>query len=198
MSNTPAMFRPFLRYAEFNGRSNRVEFWSFVLLMYLVAGAFGGLMYLISLKDGHFDIDTFFPNYIRWSQLYSLFSLGTLVPYIAVAVRRLHDSGRTGWWLIVPVIISVVGYVAFFIFQGEAFINAVLEMGPKMEAMQQDNPMTAMTNPAEILKLEWPIFKLMIPWMVVPSIAGQLLIVIFMLLPGTPGDNRFGPPPARG
>ena len=113
-------------------------------------------------------------------------------------MRRLHDSGRTGWWLLVPVVISIGGYIAFFIFKGEAIMNAVLELGPKIEAMQQDNPMAAMTNPAEILKLEWPIFKLMIPWMIVPSLVGQLLIFVCMLLPGTAGDNRFGPAPARG
>ena len=61
MSKTPAMFRPFVRYAEFNGRANRTEFWSFVLFVYAVEAVLYGALYIMSLKNGSFDLDTFLP-----------------------------------------------------------------------------------------------------------------------------------------
>jgi len=197
MSKTPAMFRPFVRYAEFNGRSNRVEFWSFVLLIYIVAGAFAAAMYSMSLKDGQFNPDLFLPNYLRFSPFVSLFNLGILVPMLAVRVRRLHDIGRTGWWIIAPYVVSIIAYIVFFMVKGEQVFAIMMGMAEKMQAMQADNPM-AMMNPADVLKLEWPLFQLMLPWVLIPTFAAELLLLIFMLLPGSAGDNRFGPPPARG
>ena len=78
----------FRRYFEFHGRSMRSEFWWFILFYLVVsiviaapAGALredGGILY----------------------GLYGLFILASLIPYLAVAVRRLHDRNRTGWWLL--------------------------------------------------------------------------------------------------
>jgi uncharacterized membrane protein YhaH (DUF805 family) len=73
-----------IKYAEFNGRALRAEFWWFTLFVILVASA---LTYLN-------------PNYA------SVFGVAVLLPQLAVGSRRLHDIGRSGWWqlfLLVPV-----------------------------------------------------------------------------------------------
>lgn len=194
MSKAPAMFRPFVRYAEFNGRSNRAEFWLFLLFVYAVEAVLYGALYLMSLKNGSFDLDTFLPRYLQFSPLISLFGLGIIVPILAVQVRRLHDINRSGWWLLMPIVISVIAYVVFLSVKGEELFGLMMTMGQQMESQQTSNPM-AMMNPVAILKLEWPMFKLMIPWVILPSLGGQLVLFIFLLLPGTKGDNRFGAPP---
>ncbi len=197
MSKTPAFYRPLTRYAEFNGRSNRAEFWLFILAIYAVeALAYGGL-YLSSLKNGVFDLDTFLPHYMQFSPLIGVFGLALFVPLLAVQVRRLHDVNRTGWWLIMPVVITILGYIAFFVVEGQAFFNLVLNMGQQMETMQSDNA-AAMMNPVTMLKLEWPMFQMMMPWIIVPGLGGQLLLLIFMAMPGTAGANRFGARPEAG
>ena len=79
----------FVKYADFTGRATRPDYWWFVLFI-LVAG-------LVVSMGGNFAS--------------SVFMLATIVPCIAVAVRRLHDTNRSGWWLLigfVPVIGEIV------------------------------------------------------------------------------------------
>lgn len=73
------------QYADFKGRATRSEFWYFVLFMYL-ASFFGGVV------DG-FAKTEFFG---------SLVFFGLVIPYIAVAVRRMHDAGKNGWFMLIP------------------------------------------------------------------------------------------------
>lgn len=73
------------KYAEFKGRATRKEFWLFVLFMYL-ASFFGGLV------DGFAGTEF----------VGSLVFMGLIIPYVAVAVRRMHDAGRSGWFMLVP------------------------------------------------------------------------------------------------
>jgi uncharacterized membrane protein YhaH (DUF805 family) len=74
------------KYVDFSGRATRKEFWTFVFIMYLstfLAGIAGGL----SGTD-------FIGN---------LVVVGLLLPYISCAARRMHDAGKSGWFMIVPV-----------------------------------------------------------------------------------------------
>jgi uncharacterized membrane protein YhaH (DUF805 family) len=72
------------RYAEFTGRAGRPEFWWFVLANLIVGVVFGLLAY-ISLVFGVVVV---------------VYYLAILIPSIAVASRRLHDSNKSGWWLL--------------------------------------------------------------------------------------------------
>jgi uncharacterized membrane protein YhaH (DUF805 family) len=82
------------KYADFNGVASRSEFWWFVLFVFIVALA---VNYISPLIGG-------------------LFGLAMLLPELAVGARRLHDTGRSGWWqllLIVPfgIIVLIVFWV---------------------------------------------------------------------------------------
>jgi len=77
----------FRRYFEFSGRSRRAEYWYWALFVVFCSLAFSALDY------------TLFAAF-QWGPVYSLFTLATIVPGIAVAVRRLHDIGRSGWWVL--------------------------------------------------------------------------------------------------
>ena len=75
-------------YANFEGRARRNEFWMFVLIASVISlGTF--------VVDG-----LLFPGKFLTT---NLFSLAILVPSVAVGVRRLHDTGKSGWWLLLIV-----------------------------------------------------------------------------------------------
>lgn len=90
----------FRHYADFNGRARRKEYWGYVLfymIFYVVA-------YIIfSLIDNLIDAPVF-------TSILGLASLGAVIPSIAVAVRRLHDIGKSGWWYFIS-FIPLVGAI---------------------------------------------------------------------------------------
>ncbi len=100
------MLVPLKRYAEFNGRSRRREFWSYILLWMIT---YFVLMYLDSAlglggsATGYAEGGSVGFN-MTGGILSILFALGTLVPNIAVSVRRLHDTGRSGWMILIGLI----------------------------------------------------------------------------------------------
>ena len=73
------------KYLDFQGRATRKEFWLFVLFVY-VSAFVGGII------DGLAGTDF----------IGSLVVLALLLPYVAVAVRRMHDVGKNGWFILVP------------------------------------------------------------------------------------------------
>jgi len=93
------------RYAQFDGRATRSEYWYFILYYFI-------LSFIMAL------LDTFFVNPFllhatpeeasKGGILGLLLAVGLLVPSIAVAVRRLHDIGKSGWWLLLG-LVPVVG-----------------------------------------------------------------------------------------
>jgi uncharacterized membrane protein YhaH (DUF805 family) len=74
------------RYAAFNGRAQRKEYWVFTLISTLVAIFLLVIGAAIGVKE----------------VLKNVYNLGVLVPSIAVGVRRMHDTNRSGWWLLMP------------------------------------------------------------------------------------------------
>ena len=111
------MFLPLKRYAEFSGRSRRMEYWMFQLFLFLVYVAVFALM-MVSVGGGMMTAATN-PNAILAAGgammmiggIYFLFVLAVIIPSIAVTVRRLHDTNRTGWWVLAP----LAGYVLAFV-----------------------------------------------------------------------------------
>jgi uncharacterized membrane protein YhaH (DUF805 family) len=73
------------KYVDFQGRATRKEFWLFVLFVY-AAASIGGII------DG----------LVGTGFIGSLIVLALILPYLAVAVRRMHDVGKAGWFILVP------------------------------------------------------------------------------------------------
>jgi len=89
------------KYATFEGRASRSEFWYFNLVHALIMAILIGLMVLFVQKD----IDGAFIGIIYFFLV--AYSLVIFLPQLGVLVRRLHDTGRSGWWyfiLLIPVI----------------------------------------------------------------------------------------------
>src|SRR4051812_41956656 len=93
-------------YADFNGRARRTEFWMFVLFSAIVSAVLG-------LVDSLFGTARFLGGggYLFLPGSIGLvYGLAVLVPTLAVGVRRLHDTDRTGWWLLLW-LIPIVGQI---------------------------------------------------------------------------------------
>lgn len=101
------MILPLKRYFDFSGRSRRKEYWMFLLFTVLANIVLGTLDSLLGLNFG--EDEGVRDNGI----LTSIFSLVTFVPSISVAVRRLHDTDRTGWWLLFPLLAIFALIIAF-------------------------------------------------------------------------------------
>jgi len=94
---------PLKKYATFSGRARRKEYWYFVLV-YMLAAVVMGILAAILGRAG--------------AILTSVFYLGVIIPSLAVGVRRMHDTDRSGWWLIVP----IAGFV-FLCLEGQRAPN---------------------------------------------------------------------------
>lgn len=82
---------PLKRYAEFAGRSRRKEYWSYVLLLICIGIVIGIVEAILGLAN---MVGPYGP-------LSALFALATFIPSLAVGIRRLHDTDRSGWWLLI-------------------------------------------------------------------------------------------------
>lgn len=85
----------FQKYADFSGRSRRSEYWYFVLFNALISWALLFLGGVIGEVVG--------------LALYGIYALAAIIPSLAVLVRRLHDTGRSGWWFLIAFIPLVGG-----------------------------------------------------------------------------------------
>jgi uncharacterized membrane protein YhaH (DUF805 family) len=99
-------------YVGFEGRARRSEYWWFVLinaLILLVLGVIGRVM----------------NNTI----LYLLYSLAVFLPGLAVSVRRLHDTDKSGWWVLIN-LIPVIGWIVYFVFMFTDSTPGANQYGP--------------------------------------------------------------------
>ena len=91
------------KYATFSGRARRKEYWMFLLINLVVSVALALIDSLIgSVRESGMGL------------LSSVYSIGVLIPSLALSVRRLHDIGRTGWWVLIS-IIPVIGAVVLLV-----------------------------------------------------------------------------------
>lgn len=79
-------FKVLQNYATFSGRARRKEYWMFFLFNIIVSFVFGFICGLIGIPE-----------------LANLYTLAVLLPSIAVGVRRMHDVGKSGWFLLIPI-----------------------------------------------------------------------------------------------
>jgi uncharacterized membrane protein YhaH (DUF805 family) len=112
-------FEVFRKFADFSGRARRKEYWMFVLfnLIISIVLTFADRALGLVSRDGGTGL------------LGGIYTLVVLIPGIAVAVRRLHDTGRSGWWMLISLIPCIGGIVllVFMVTDSDAGTN---EYGP--------------------------------------------------------------------
>lgn len=113
------------KYAVFSGRARRKEYWMFYLfniIVSIVLGLVAGFMAADSDEAGAADL-------ILW-----IYTLAILLPAMGVTIRRLHDTGRSGWWLLIG-LVPIVGAIVLLVFtvlKGQVGDN---EYGPDPKAV---------------------------------------------------------------
>jgi uncharacterized membrane protein YhaH (DUF805 family) len=100
----------FTNYVKFTGRARRSEYW-FVTL-FLLLTTLGATVIDAAVFSG--DLDDFLLDG-GWGVFGVLWSLAVLLPSIAVLVRRLHDSGKSAWWLLI-ILVPFAGVIVLFVF----------------------------------------------------------------------------------
>ena len=93
------------KYATFNGRARRSEYWFFVLFTALVGIVAGILDSILGWRNGSYGT----------GPIQGILQLALLVPTLAVGARRLHDTGRSGWWQLIS-LIPLVGWIILIVF----------------------------------------------------------------------------------
>ena len=154
MNPIEAVTSVFRNFVNFNGRARRSEFWWFALFAFLSQ-----------------IILNFVPI------LGSIYSLALLLPSLAVTARRLHDTNRTAWWMLlylVPILgIIVLAIMALAVLGVNAF------------------------DPFETSEVGWGVLGvLFLIWLLI-SLVSWIVLLVFQIMPGTVGPNRYGPDPLR-
>ena len=104
------------RYVQFYGRAPRREFWYFILfsiigrLLLSIIDGIVGLTFILGIDPQGTPVQV--------GILSMLFSLGLILPSIAIAIRRLHDIGKSGWWYLLAIIpfVNVIGIFVLIYF----------------------------------------------------------------------------------
>ena len=107
MSFTQAVRSVLTQYVGFSGRARRSEFWWWFLFTVLV----GIAARILDQASG----TTVGEGFGQTGIIASLVSLALLLPNLAVSVRRLHDTGRSGWWILIG-LVPVVGFIVLIVF----------------------------------------------------------------------------------
>ncbi len=104
------------RYLDFTGRSRRREYWFFALGNVIIGIALMLVERVTGMTSGVFG----------YGILTIVFDLLIVLPSLAVSIRRLHDTGRSGWWLLIGLVPILGGLVLlyFFLLDSEPGINA--------------------------------------------------------------------------
>jgi uncharacterized membrane protein YhaH (DUF805 family) len=118
------------QYADFNGRAQRTEYWLFVLFCIVVSI----VLAIIDRTIGTYNATA------GVGLLGGIFSLAVLLPGIGVSVRRLHDTSRSGWWLLIA-IIPLIGEIVLLVFMVQDSTPGTNAYGPSPK--EQPPPVAA-------------------------------------------------------
>ena len=172
MGFTDAIRTCLRKYVTFSGRASRPEYWWFVLFIILggiVAGILDGILFA-----GSADL-TVSPTGVAASSdgpVSALFSLGTLLPALAAAWRRMHDTGRSGLYVLYPLIAAV----GIFTFMG---------MVAGFDTIASGQLAALFTGAVGII----------MAFAVIVLILSPLIVLWWLTRPSQSGPNQWGPNP---
>ena len=189
-SNVPLMFQPFVRYVDFNGRSRRSEYWLWALFLFLVNSALSilqfSMMGSMAAMHGTAHSDAAMASTMGTGMIIGLIrlvvALGLLLPSIAVAVRRMHDINRTGWWIVLPNTVFVISLIVVISLTGADFIK------------QASQANAASGDTSAMMGFFFSMMRAFM-WVLLPTLAAKVVTFVFRVTEGTRGPNRYGPDP---
>lgn len=146
------------KYACFTGRARRSEFWYFSLFSFVASLIVTGLA-VIPIIGGIINI---------------VFCFGIIIPSLSVTTRRLHDTGRSGWHIVISYVIAVIAII--LLFSGVGSENII-------------NP-----ERADYATMNMPLLIVGLILYLIAIIYG-IVIFVFELMDSNPGANKYGPNP---
>ena len=105
------------QYTDFNGRARRKEYWMFVLFNLIFSMVWG-----------------FICGFAGFPEMAQLYTLAIIIPTIAVGVRRMHDVGKSGWFILIPVYSFILA-----VSKGDEVENKCSRCRHRVEAQAQQN-----------------------------------------------------------
>ena len=133
---------PYRRYADFSGRSRRLEYWMFHLFFWIVfVGLFivGAILQTLANggpgKDNGITIDLF-------TSIGILFLTGSIIPMISVMVRRFHDQDKSGWYCLLG-LIPYIGWLFNLVFMCVRGTDGENQYGPDPFSPEPDSDIFA-------------------------------------------------------
>ena len=148
----------FSKYADFTGRARRSEFWFWYLFTVLVS------------------------MFSSWIPFASLVTLALVIPTLAASVRRLHDTGRSGWWLLLSIIPSIIWFIILIALLGYAIFTIIT-------AGDYDPNLLANNLVANIGLCVTYILSLIVTFVC------QIILIVWWAKDSTPGANEYGENP---
>ena len=106
------------KYADFTGRARRMEYWMFMLFSSLCGMAVFAISAFTAARGA-----------VVTSVLPLLYSVGLILPTLAVTVRRLHDTGRSGWWYFIG-LVPIIGAIVLFVWMCTGGTPGDIQYGP--------------------------------------------------------------------
>jgi uncharacterized membrane protein YhaH (DUF805 family) len=127
------------KYAVFDGRARRKEFWMFTLFNAIVG-------IILSILDT--IIGTDFGGRTGGGWLSTIYYLAVLLPVIGVSIRRMHDTNRSGWWILIY-LVPCVGWIIFIVFAAQEGTIGDNQYGPDPKAAERGQGFGGPAGPAE-------------------------------------------------
>ncbi len=168
MSFATAVRRCLANYATFSGRASRPEFWYFALFVVL-GGSVAALLDAALLGAGRFQAGPGRLDARADGPLATLFGLAMVVPHLAAAWRRMHDTGRSGIFVLYPLLI-VIGIGSFMSLAGAIAPQSGPAFGGAVAALVWLSMLVLVVSP--------------------------LIVLWWLARPSQPGPNAYGPAPA--
>ncbi len=146
------------KYANFGGRARRKEYWMFILFHVIIILVLGAVDFAM-----RFSRDSYY--------LMPIYTMMTMLPHAAVTVRRLHDTGKSAWWLLLAIIPTALSWLILVILTSP--ISLIEETAPQSIS---------------------PTIELLIR--IIPAVGG-IWMLILMVADGDWGTNEYGEDPKK-
>ena len=129
------------KYAVFDGRARRKEYWMFVLFNVIAS-------IILSILDKILGLDFGSGSTSSSGWLSTIYSLAVLLPTIGVAIRRMHDTNRSGWWILIN-LVPCIGWIWFIVLAAQEGVAGDNQYGPDPKAAERGQGFGGPAGPAE-------------------------------------------------
>ncbi|WP_424985907.1 DUF805 domain-containing protein [Microbulbifer sp. S227A] len=164
----------FSKYVSFSGRAARAEYWYFFLFLLLLSLVAAALDWAFFTSVTSISSETASATVARSSQpVQSIVALATFLPHLAAAWRRMHDTGRSGWLVLLPTLLAAGAF-------------AVLVFGIGAASHFHGGTMDRLLTGATLL--------ILLPTLIVLLIS-PLVVLFWLSRPSQPETNKYGPNP---